>query len=152
MLKEKKGVPLGKSAINPLSGEEVPIYAGNFVVASYGTGAVMGVPGHDQRDYDFAKKYGIPIRPVLTRKIGQKPREEDPVFDGLGWMVNSERQSFDGLFGNEAKEAVISTLEDEGTGHGTVQYRLKDWLLSRQRFWGDTNTHGSLRGLRSRTC
>lgn len=136
MLKEKKGVPLGKLAINPLSGEEVPIYAGNFVVASYGTGAVMGVPGHDQRDYDFAKKYGIPIKPVLVRNKGDVAEEENPVFDGLGWMVNSTRETFDGLFGNEAKEAVISSLENEGSGHGTVQYRLKDWLLSRQRFWG----------------
>ena len=136
MLKEKKGVPLGKNAINPLSGEEVPIYAGNFVVASYGTGAVMGVPGHDQRDYDFAKKYGIPVRPVLARKRSLEAEEENPVFDGLGWMVNSDRESFDGLFGDEAKKTVISTLEEEGSGHGTVQYRLKDWLLSRQRFWG----------------
>ncbi len=136
MLKEKKGVPLGKNAINPLSGDEVPIYAGNFVVASYGTGAVMGVPGHDQRDYDFAKKYGIPVRPVLARKRELEAEEENPVFDGLGWMVNSDRESFDGLFGDEAKKAVISTLEEEGSGHGTVQYRLRDWLLSRQRFWG----------------
>ena len=136
MLKEKKGVPLGRFAINPLSGEEVPIYAGNFVVASYGTGAVMAVPGHDQRDYDFAKKYGLPIRPVLSRERESETIEENPVFDGMGWMANSSRESFDGLYGNEAKEAVISALEREGTGHGTVQYRLKDWLLSRQRFWG----------------
>ena len=136
MLKEKKGVPLGRFAINPLSGDEVPIYAGNFVVASYGTGAVMAVPGHDQRDYDFAKKYGLPIRPVLSRERESETIEENPVFDGMGWMTNSSRESFDGLYGNEAKEAVISALEREGTGHGTVQYRLKDWLLSRQRFWG----------------
>ena len=136
MLKDKKGVPLGRFAINPLNGEEVPIYVGNFVVASYGTGAVMAVPGHDQRDYDFAKKYGIPVRPVLSRKQGSEGIEENPVFDGLGWMVNSSREDFNGLFGNEAKAAVISALEAEGSGHGTVQYRLKDWLLSRQRFWG----------------
>ena len=136
MLKEKKGVPLGRFAKNPLSGEEVPIYAGNFVVASYGTGAVMAVPGHDQRDYDFAKKYGISVRPVLSRERDGEAIEENPVFDGLGWMINSNRESFDGLHGNEAKKAVISALEAEGTGHGTVQFRLKDWLLSRQRFWG----------------
>ena len=136
MLKEKKGVPLGRSAINPLTGEEIPIYAGNFVVASYGTGAVMAVPGHDQRDYDFAKKYGIPVKPVLSRREGGEGVEENPVFDGLGWMINSTRAEFDGLFGDEAKAAVISALEAEGTGQGTVQYRLKDWLLSRQRFWG----------------
>ena len=136
MLKEKKGVPLGRFAINPLNGEEVPIYAGNFVVASYGTGAVMAVPGHDQRDYDFAKKYGLPIRPVLSKTRGAEAIEENPVFDGLGWMANSNLESFDGLYGNEAKEAVISALEADESGYGTVQYRLKDWLLSRQRFWG----------------
>lgn len=136
MLKEKKGVPLGRFAINPLSGEEVPIYAGNFVVASYGTGAVMAVPGHDQRDYDFAKRYGLPVRPVLSKEREVDAIEQNPVFDGLGWMVNSNLEPFDGLYGNEAKEAVISALERDGTGHGTTQYRLKDWLLSRQRFWG----------------
>ncbi len=136
MLKEKKGVPLGRFAVNPLSGEQVPIYAGNFVVASYGTGAVMAVPGHDQRDYDFAKKYNLPIKPVLSRKAGEEAIEENPVLDTLGYMTNSSRESFDGLFGDDAKSAVIATLESEGAGHGTVQYRLKDWLLSRQRFWG----------------
>ena len=136
MLKEKKGIPLGRFAINPLSGEQVPIYAGNFVVASYGTGAVMAVPGHDQRDYDFAKKYNLPIKPVLSRTNDENAIEENPVFDGLGYMTNSSREGFDGLFGNEAKEAVIAVLESEKSGYGTVQYRLKDWLLSRQRFWG----------------
>ena len=136
MLKEKKGVPLGRFAINPLTGEEIPIWVGNFVVASYGTGAVMAVPGHDQRDYDFAKKYGLDIKPVLSRQEGGEVKEENPVFDGLGWMVNSTNSGFDGLFGNEAKSAVIAALEADKKGRGTVQYRLKDWLLSRQRFWG----------------
>jgi len=136
MLKEKKGVPLGRFATNPLTGEEVPIFAGNFVVASYGTGAVMAVPGHDQRDYDFAKKYGLEIKPVLSRSEGGEGIEENPVFDGLGWMVNSTAEGFDGLFGDDAKTAVISALEARETGHGSVEYRLKDWLLSRQRFWG----------------
>jgi len=136
MLREKKGVPLGRNAVNPLTGEEVPIFAGNFVVASYGTGAVMAVPGHDQRDHDFAKRYDIPIRPVLTRTERGVAIDEDPVFDGLGWMVNSGRPGFDGLYGDDAKQAVIAALEGEGTGGGTIEYRLKDWLLSRQRFWG----------------
>ena len=136
MLKEKKGVPLGRFATNPITGEEVPIFAGNFVVASYGTGAVMAVPGHDQRDYDFAKKYGLEIKPVLSRNEGGEGVEENPVFDGLGWMVNSTIEGFDGLFGNDAKTAVISALEQKGAGHGSTEYRLKDWLLSRQRFWG----------------
>ena len=136
MLKEKKGVPLGRFAINPLNGDKVPIYAGNFVVASYGTGAVMAVPGHDQRDHDFAKKYNLPIRPVLSRNPDDEAIEENPVFDSLGYMKNSSRDGFDELYGNEAKSRVIETLESEGSGYGTVQYRLKDWLLSRQRFWG----------------
>ena len=81
MLKEKKGVPLGRFAINPLNGDRIPIYAGNFVVASYGTGAVMAVPGHDQRDYDFAKKYNLPIKPVLSRNYNDEAIEQNPVFD-----------------------------------------------------------------------
>ena len=136
MLREKKGVFLGHYALNPLTGEEVPIYAGNFVVASYGTGAVMAVPGHDQRDHDFAKKYDIPIRQVLAEEEGKEPKATGRAFEGLGWMVKSGRDGFDGLFGDDAKHAVIQTLENEGNGKGTVQYRLKDWLLSRQRFWG----------------
>jgi leucyl-tRNA synthetase len=136
MLRDKKGVFLGRYAANPLTGEQVPIYAGNFVVASYGTGAVMAVPGHDQRDHDFAKKYDIPIAQVLSEEEGNDPKVTGRAFEGLGWMVNSGRTGFDGLYGDDAKSAVVKALESEGTGSGTIQYRLKDWLLSRQRFWG----------------
>ena len=136
MLREKKGVFLGRYAKNPLTGEEIPIYAGNFVVASYGTGAVMAVPGHDQRDHDFAKKYDIPIVQVLSEEEGKDPKVTGRAFEGLGWMVNSGRTGFDGLFGDDAKSAVVKALENESMGAGTIQYRLKDWLLSRQRFWG----------------
>jgi len=137
MLKEKKGVFLGCHAINPLSGEEVPIYAGNFVVASYGTGAVMAVPGHDQRDYDFAERYGIDIRRVLVERAGDDPNAPlSEAFEGYGPMVNSAKGGFDGLSGDEAKDSVIAALESVGAGQGTTEYRLKDWLLSRQRFWG----------------
>ncbi|HIM13314.1 MAG TPA: leucine--tRNA ligase, partial [Candidatus Poseidoniales archaeon] len=137
MLKEKKGVFLGRHAINPLNGEEVPIYAGNFVVASYGTGAVMAVPGHDQRDYDFAERYDIEIRRVLLERAGDDPDAAlSGAFEGYGPMVNSGRDAFDGLAGDEAKDAVIAALEGHGSGYGTIEYRLKDWLLSRQRFWG----------------
>ncbi|MEC8998070.1 MAG: class I tRNA ligase family protein, partial [Candidatus Thermoplasmatota archaeon] len=137
MLKEKKGVFLGRHAINPLSGEEVPIYAGNFVVASYGTGAVMAVPGHDQRDYDFAERYGIEIRRVLVERADDDPSAPlSEAFEGYGPMANSAKGGFDGLSGDEAKGSVIAALESAGAGQGTTEYRLKDWLLSRQRFWG----------------
>lgn len=137
MLKEKKGVFLGKHAINPMNDEEIPIYAGNFVVSSYGTGAVMAVPGHDQRDFDFAKAYNLEIRQVLVEKGDSdfsSPLKQ--AFEGYGPMVNSSVEGFDGLSGDEAKNSVIAALEKKKSGHGTVEYRLKDWLLSRQRFWG----------------
>ena len=136
MIRDKKGVFLGRYALNPLTGKEVPIYAGNFVVASYGTGAVMAVPGHDQRDHDFAKKYNLPIKQVLSEEEGKDPKVTGRAFEGLGWMINSEKSEFDGLYGDDAKSAVIDSLEQIKMGQGTVQYRLKDWLLSRQRFWG----------------
>ena len=136
MLRDKKGVFLGRYAENPLTGEQIPIYAGNFVVASYGTGAVMAVPGHDQRDHDFAKKYDLPIVQVLSEEEGKEPKATGRAFEGLGWMVNSPKSGFNGLYGDEAKTAVINALEKVGKGRGTIQDRLKDWLLSRQRFWG----------------
>ncbi len=137
MLKEKKGVFLGRHAINPLNNERVPIYAGNFVVSTYGTGAVMAVPGHDQRDFDFATEYDLEIRRVLEEKRDGGINEPmNRAFEGYGPMVNSPVNGFDGLSGDEAKNAVISALEEKQAGHGKVEYRLKDWLLSRQRFWG----------------
>tara|TARA_B100000029_G_scaffold265654_3_gene261779 strand:- start:8002 stop:10896 length:2895 start_codon:yes stop_codon:yes gene_type:complete len=137
MLKEKRGVFLGRNAINPINGEEIPIFAGNFVVASYGTGAVMAVPGHDQRDFDFANEYELEIRRVLVKEDGDDPLEDlNQAFEGYGPMVNSSSEGFDGLSGQEAKDAVISELEKVGAGYGTTEFRLKDWLLSRQRFWG----------------
>ena len=137
MLKDKKGVFLGRHAINPISGERVPIYAGNFVVSTYGTGAVMAVPGHDQRDFDFATEYNLEIRRVLEEnRSGDFKEPMKRAFEGYGPMINSPVDGFDGLSGDQAKSAVISALKEKQAGHGKVEYRLKDWLLSRQRFWG----------------
>lgn len=137
LLKEKKGVFLGRYALNPLSGERIPIYAGNFVVAGYGTGAVMAVPGHDQRDFEFATKYGLEIRTVLEDGSNSNSEESaSSAFTGYGPMFGSTRMELDGLAGDEAKSAVISLLESENSGSEKTQYRLRDWLLSRQRFWG----------------
>lgn len=136
MLRDKKGVFLGRFATNPLSGEQVPIYAGNFVVASYGTGAVMAVPAHDERDFDFAKVHDLDVKEVLIPTQDHQRTTLSQAFTGEGWMVNSSRPGFDDLYGEEARAAVIAALEADDFGCGRTQYRLKDWLLSRQRFWG----------------
>jgi len=137
MLKDKRGVFLGRYALNPLSGERVPIYAGNFVLYGYGTGAVMAVPAHDQRDFEFAKRYGITIMTVLTRNEGEdSPDEPSAAFTDHGWMVNSPCEGFDGLYGPAAITAVIDSLEAAGSGQAMVQWKLRPWLISRQRYWG----------------
>ncbi|AEH51824.1 leucine--tRNA ligase [Pseudothermotoga thermarum] len=128
---EKEGFFTGRYAINPVNGEKVPIYVANYVLMEYGTGAVMGVPAHDQRDYDFAKKYGIPIRQVI------KPAHEislDKAYDGPGVMINSGELT--GTVVPDEMEKVFRWLEEKGIGKKTVQYKLRDWLISRQRYWG----------------
>ena len=134
---KKKGVPTGAFAIHPLSGERVPIWVGNFVIASYGTGAVMAVPGHDERDFDFAKKYDIPIKRVLvmTEDDSADSELEEAECD-LGWMVNSGMDGFDGLYGDDAKSAVCQALENIGAGNSTINWKIRPWLISRQRYWG----------------
>jgi len=134
---KKKGVPTGSFAVHPLTGEKVPIWVGNFVIASYGTGAVMAVPGHDERDFDFAKKYDIPIKRVLIMEEDADPSSdlEEAEVD-LGWMVNSGIEGFDGLYGSEAKLAVCDHLEKLDAGKGTVNWKIRPWLISRQRYWG----------------
>ena len=134
---KKKGVPTGSFAIHPLTGEKIPIWIGNFVIASYGTGAVMAVPGHDERDFDFAKKYDIPIKRVLVMNEEASSDDELEAAEcDLGWMVNSGLEGFDGLYGDEAKTAVCQALEQQGKGNGTVNWKIRPWLISRQRYWG----------------
>jgi leucyl-tRNA synthetase len=132
---EKEGVFLGTYAINPVNGEKIPIYVANYILMEYGTGAIMAVPAHDQRDFEFAKKYDIPITIVIDNEaetlIG-KPLEKASTEPGI--MVNSG--PFSGMKSKESLKKVIEWIAEEGIGEGTTQYKLRDWLISRQRFWG----------------
>lgn len=129
--REKTGVFTGSYAVSPLTGEQVPIWAADYVIAGYGTGVVMAVPAHDERDYEFAKTFDLPIRRVIEAADGQP--DELP-FCEYGRLVQSGR--FDGLSSEEAISAIIDALAETGTGRRKVNYRLKDWLVSRQRYWG----------------
>ena len=129
---EKTGVFTGAYAINPCNGTPIPIWVADYVLMTYGTGAIMAVPGHDERDHEFASTFGIPIVEVI--KGGEKPIEEAP-FEGDGVCVNSG--FLNGLQVADAKEKMIAWLESEGKGARQVQYRLRDWLFSRQRYWGE---------------
>jgi len=126
----KRGVFTGSYAINPFNRQEVPIYLADYVLMSYGTGAIMAVPGEDQRDWDFAKAYDLPIVETVQRPQGW----EGEAYTGDGRSINSEW--LNGLYKAEAIERAIEWLEENGTGRRTVNYRLRDWLLSRQRYWG----------------
>ena len=132
---EKTGVFIGKYAINPVNGKEVPIYISDYVLMGYGTGAIMAVPAHDERDFDFATKFGLDIIPVVdpgNPDIDVNNLKE--AFVAEGTMINSGK--FDGMNNREAIEKVIEWVEEEGIGKATVNYRLRDWLISRQRYWG----------------
>ncbi|HET6166056.1 MAG TPA: leucine--tRNA ligase [Marmoricola sp.] len=130
----KTGVPLGVTATNPVNGEQVPVWASDYVLADYGTGAIMAVPGQDQRDWDFAKVYDLPI----VRTVQPPDDFEGEAFTGVGPAINSANDeiSLNGLDVAEAKSTIIAWLERKGFGAGTVNFRLRDWLLSRQRYWG----------------
>ena len=136
-MNKKKGVPLGKNAIHPLTGEKIPIWSGNFVIASYGTGAVMAVPAHDERDFDFAQKFSIPIRRTLIMsENGDASADLTKAETDYGWMVNTGNTDFDGLYGEQAVTAVIDALVSQGSGKRKLNWKIRPWLISRQRYWG----------------
>jgi len=132
---EKEGVFIGAHCINPATGDKIPIYTANFVLMGYGTGAIMSVPAGDQRDFDFARKYGLDIR-VVVQPEGEKLDSSamTQAYTGAGVMVNSGQ--FDGLDSKEAMEVMTDWLEEKGSGKKAISYRLRDWGISRQRYWG----------------
>lgn len=129
--KEKTGVWTGSYAINPANGEKVPVWVADYVLGGYGTGAVMGVPGHDERDNEFANKFDLPIIEVIEKPEND---EEIGVYHGEGPLVNSG--TFDGMDSSEAREEIVAWLEQEARGKSKVTYKMRDWLISRQRYWG----------------
>ncbi len=132
---EKEGVFTGSYAVNPANNEKIPVYVGNFVLADYGSGMVMCVPAHDQRDFEFAKKYNISIKLVIKPKdkvLNEKNLDE--AYTGPGILINSG--SFNGLFSEQAKEKITKALESKKQGRRRTQYKFRDWLVSRQRYWG----------------
>ncbi len=132
---EKEGVFTGRHALNPFNGERIPIWVGNFVLMGYGTGAIMAVPAHDQRDFEFARKFGIPVRVVIQPEGSSLDGDRlDAAYDGPGRAVNSGEWT--GLDSATAVAAMTAHAEAKGYGKKTTSYRLKDWLISRQRYWG----------------
>ncbi|MDJ1178922.1 leucine--tRNA ligase [Roseofilum sp. BLCC_M91] len=132
--KPKRGIPTGGRAINPFTGEEIPIWIADYVLYEYGTGAVMGVPAHDVRDFQFATQQELPIKVVISPTQGEVPENLSEAYTEPGYMVNSGM--FNGAPSTEGKQAIIDYAQSKGYGKARVQYRLRDWLISRQRYWG----------------
>lgn len=128
--KEKTGVFTGTYAVNPLSGEHVPVWVSDYVLGGYGTGAVMGVPGHDERDFAFAEKFSLPVIEAIEKPEGV----HEVVYHGEGTLINSGQ--FTGMSSTEAREQIVSWLEEQNLGGGKTTYKMRDWLISRQRYWG----------------
>lgn len=131
---EKKGMPLDISVIHPITGESIPLWVSNFVLMGYGTGAVMSVPGHDQRDWEFAHKYDIPIKQVIAPKDGSEHDLTESAYTEKGKLINSSQ--FDGMSSKQAFDAIADFVEQNNCGNRKVNYRLRDWGISRQRYWG----------------
>ncbi len=133
--KPKTGVPLGRTVVNPVNGERIPMYVADYVLMEYGTGAIMAVPGHDERDHAFAKVHGLPIRRVIEGAPDDAGDEHGLPYVGDGPLTNSH-PAFDGMHNRQALTEIVRWLDREGKGHASVNYRLRDWLISRQRYWG----------------
>ncbi len=131
----KTGVPLGRSVVNPVNGERIPMFVADYVLMEYGTGAIMAVPGHDSRDYEFAKAFDLPVERVIEGSDPEVARDDEGLpYPGDGPMTASGR--FDGKHNREAYEEIVAWLNEDGRGESAVNYRLRDWLVSRQRYWG----------------
>jgi leucyl-tRNA synthetase len=138
--KPKTGVPLGRTVTNPVNGEQIPMYVADYVLMEYGTGAIMAVPAHDERDYAFARAFDLPIRRVIGPSSAEDaveaaPGEDSLPYTGDGLLINAPAE-FDGMGNREALGAIVQWLDREGKGHASINYRLRDWLVSRQRYWG----------------
>jgi leucyl-tRNA synthetase len=134
--KPKTGVPLGRTVRNPVNGEQIPMYVSDYVLMEYGTGAIMAVPAHDQRDYDFAKAFDLPIRHVVAPADGEAADESEAFVEHTANEVLINSGEFTGMDAVAGRDAIVGWLDQQGLGHASVNFKLRDWLVSRQRYWG----------------